>query len=441
MSYRAGLPLRTTLLYAASSLGSEALGQSRGLWLVYYYAPPADADLPDLLPITLVGVILTAGRLIESLDDVFVGYWSDRTRSRWGRRIPFVLAATPFWAIFGVLLFTPPAAGTAATALYLFAIIELFYLASTLSGGPYEALLPELATTSGERVRLAGVRVYFGAAGAGVGLVGSGLLVDHVGFAEMAIAMALLALICRYVGLAGVWRRASRTQAPAQISIRDALRATFSSRSFLSFLPTFVLFQIALQLMVGVLPYYVTAVLGEEDEGTWVAILTAVAIGSMLAAVPVFARLAARTTKRHAYSVAMLSAACLFPLLFFAGFLPGPPAELQILVTMLLVGAPLAGNYLFPATLTADIIDDDSARTGLRREATYFGAQNFVEKTATSFAPLLLTLLLLLGRTEDDPLGIRLVGPVAGAVVLGAYVAFRSYDLADQVRARVEPGR
>jgi len=436
-----GLPLRTTLLYAASSLGSEALGQSRGLWLVYYYAPPADADLPELLPITLVGVILTAGRLIESLDDVLVGYWSDRTRSRWGRRIPFVLAATPFWAIFAVLLFTPPAASTAATAFYLFAMIELFYLASTLTGGPYEALLPELATTSEERVRLAGVRVYFGAAGAGVGLVGSGLLIDHLGFAEMAIAMALLALVCRYVGLAGVWRRASRTQTPAQISIRDALRATFSSRSFLSFLPTFVLFQIALQLMVGVLPYYVTAVLGEEDEGTWVAILTAVAIGSMLAAVPVFARLAARTTKRHAYSVAMLSAAGLFPLLFFAGFLPGVPAEMQILVTMLLVGAPLAGNYLFPATLTADIIDDDSARTGLRREATYFGAQNFVEKTATSFAPLLLTLLLLLGRSEDDPLGIRLVGPVAGAVVLGAYLAFRSYDLADEVRARVEPGR
>jgi GPH family glycoside/pentoside/hexuronide:cation symporter len=441
VSRRAGLPLRTTLLYAVSSLGGEALGQSRGLWLVYYYAPPSDADLPELLPITLVGVILTAGRLIESLDDVLIGYWSDGTRSRWGRRIPFVLAATPFWAIFAVLLFTPPAAGTAATALYLFAIIELFYLASTLSGGPYEALFPEIATTSDQRVRLAGVRVYLGAAGAGVGLIGSGLLVDHVGFAEMAIVMATLALVCRYVGLAGIWRRASRTQPPAQISIRHALRATYSNSNFLSFLPTFVLFQIALQLTLGMLPYYVTAVLGREDEGTWVAILTAVGIGSTLATVPVFAWLAARTTKRHAYSVAMLSAACLFPLLFVAGFLPGPPAEVQILLTMVLVGAPLAGNYLFPATLTADIIDDDSARTGLRREATYFGAQNFVEKTATSFAPLLLTLLLLFGRTEEDPLGIRLVGPVAGLVVLGAYFAFRSYDLADEVRARVEPGR
>jgi glycoside/pentoside/hexuronide:cation symporter, GPH family len=434
-----GLPLRTKLLYSTSSLGSEALGQSRGLWLVYYYAPPADADLPELLPIALVGFLLTAGRLLEAFDDVLIGYWSDRTRSRWGRRIPFVLGATPFWAIFAVLLFTPPTAGTAGTALYLFAVLELFYVASTLSGGPYEALLPEIATTSEERVKLSGIRVYFGAAGAAVGLVGSGLLVDHVGFGAMALAMAAMALVCRYVGLAGVWRRAARSRTPAEISLGEALRATFASVSFRVFLPTFVLFQIGLQMMVGVLPFYVNAVLGREDEGTWVAILTAVAIGSMLAALPAFARMAFRTSKRHAYRTAMLAAACVFPLVFFAGFLPGLPAEAQILGAMALVGAPLAGNYLFPAVLTADIIDEDSVRTGLRREATFYGAQNFVEKTATSIGPLLLTLLLLVGRTEEDPLGIRLVGPAAGLLVLLGYLVFRRYELADEVPDRVRP--
>ena len=428
------------MLYASSSLGNEALAQSRGLWLVYYYAPPADADREPLLSLGVVGAVLFAGRLIESLDDALIGYWSDRTRSRLGRRIPFVLAATPFAALFAVLLFSPPAdAGTAVTAAYLFLTLELFHLFSTLSGGPYEALLPELARTSAERVSVVGIRVYFGVLGGAVGLVGSGLVVDRFGFRAMALVMAVLALVFRYVGLAGIWRRASRTQEPAAIPFRAALRATFSNVQFLVFLPTFVLFQLGLALLLGVLPYYVNAVLGVDDEGTWVAVLTAVVIAAMLAAVPLFGRLARRTSKRQAYSAAMLASALVFPIFFFAGFLPALPKEAQILAAMAVIGGPLAGVYLFPAVLTADIVDYDSMRTGLRREATYYGAQNFVEKTATSLAPLVLTSLLALGNTAENPLGIRLVGPAAGLLAFIGYLVFRLYELPDEIQASPWP--
>jgi GPH family glycoside/pentoside/hexuronide:cation symporter len=433
------LPLRTKVLYASSSLGSEALTQSRGLWLLYYYAPPEDADLERQLPRLLLGVLLVVGRLLESFDDALIGYWSDRTRSRWGRRIPFIVASTPFWALFAVLLFVPPDAGTVGTAVYFFLTLELFFIFATLSGGPYEALLPEIAPRNEDRVKVAGIRVYFGAAGAGVGLIASGLLVDTVGYAGMAFAVALLALIARYVGLAGVWERAKASRTPAEISFRDALRATFSNHAFLLFLPTFVLFQIGFQLLVGVLPFYVNAILQIEEEGTWVAILTAVALCSMLATLPLFGRLALGTSKRHAYLTALLGAAVLFPVAAIPGLVPGVPAEAELIAAMVLVGAPLAGNYLFPSVLTADIIDDDSARTGMRREATFYGAQNFVEKTATSVAPLILVLLLLLGDTAADPLGIRLVGPVAGLIAAVGYFVFRRYELPDQVPGRVVP--
>jgi glycoside/pentoside/hexuronide:cation symporter, GPH family len=432
---RPRLPLRTIVLYATSSLGSEALGQARTLWLLYFYAK-REGD--ELLPLVVVGVLLTVGRIIESFDDALIGYWSDRARSRLGRRIPFILLATPPWALFSILLFTPPAdAGTAIVGAYFFVVLELFFLFATLSGGPYEALLPEIATTSADRVRVSGIRVYFGAAGAAVGLLGSSLLKDKFGYAAMALVLAALALLCRYLGLAGIWRRASRDQPPAEISLRDAMRATFSNRAFLIFLPTFVLFQIGFQMLVGMVPFYVDALLEESWLGE--AGILAVAIGSAVAAIPLFAVLARKTSKRRAYSIAMVAAACLFPLLFFAGFLPEIGREAQILAAMVLAGAPIAGNYLFPPVLTADIIDDDSTRTGLRREATYYGAQNFVEKTATSLAPLFLALLLLLGRSSDDPLGIRLVGPAAGMFVLVGYVIFRRYDLPDEVEERVEP--
>lgn len=422
------LPLRSKLMYASSSIGGEALTQSRSLWLLYFYS-----EATDLLSPFTVGLILTVARLIETVDDGLVGYWSDRVDSRLGRRLPFVLAATPFWALFSFLLFTPPESSSAAAAAYLFIVLELYFLASTLSGGPYEALLPEISSTSAERVQITGMRVYFGAAGAGLGLVISGLIVDTAGYAAMAAFMAVAALTFRYLGAAGVWHYASRTQKPAEIGLRDALRATFSNRYFLYFLPTFALFQLGFQILLGSLPFLVKAALDVDEAGKWVAALSAIAVGTMVAMIPVAARLSRRTSKRHAYRVSLMGAIVLFPLLAFAGFLPGIPVEAQLVAGMVVAGLPIAGNYLFPAPLTADIIDYDSIQTGLRREATYYGAQNFVEKTTSALAPLLLGGLLYLGRTADDPLGVRLVGLLAAALVLVAFLAFRPYDLPDDV--------
>lgn len=91
----------------------------------------------------------------------------------------------------------------------------------------------------------------FGAIGGGCGLVLSGLLVDHAGFRAMALAMAALALTFRYVGAIGVWDRARHGAPPAELPLRAALRATFSNRAFLVFLPSFVLFQTAFQMLLG----------------------------------------------------------------------------------------------------------------------------------------------------------------------------------------------
>ena len=423
------LPLRARALYASSSLGGEAVSQSRGLWLLFLYTDELGLDT------ALVGGLLFAGRLLEAFDDPLVAHWSDRTRSRWGRRIPFVVAATPFWGLFAVLLFSPPAeTGAAATAAYLFVVLELMFLFSTLAGGPYEALLPEIARTSADRVSIVSLRVYFGAAGGAVGVVASGAIIDVIGFRGMALVMAVLLVVTRYAGVSGAWRHASRTQPPATLPFRSAVAATFANPSFRVFLPTFVLFQTALLMLLGVLPFQAEAVLGEERADRWVSIMTGTALAAAVALVPLFARLARRTSKRQAYAAAMLAAALGFPLLGLAGFLPAIPVEVQLVVLLAVAGAPLVGVYLFPAALTADIVDDDARRTGMRREAMYFGTQNFVEKTTTALAPLLLGLLLTLGRTAEDPLGIRLVGPAAGLLVLAGWVVFRGYRLPDEVR-------
>jgi MFS/sugar transport protein len=225
------LSLRTKLLYGTSRIGSEALGRSQGLWLLYYYAPPSDAHLPTLLPSLAVGALLTVGGIVGALDEAIVGYFSDRTRSRWGRRIPYIVLGAPLWSIFFLLVFTPPPnASDAATAVYVFFMFEALALFGAVVVGPYEALLPEMAPTSNERVGVQAVKVYLGVLGTAIGLVGSDFLVHHVGFKAMALTVAAFALVCQYVAIGGVWRRAQLSRVPAEIGFRDALRATLPQR-------------------------------------------------------------------------------------------------------------------------------------------------------------------------------------------------------------------
>ena len=427
MTPPATLPRHTKLLWGVAGLGIEALRQSRTAWLVYFYAPPSDAGHAARLSLVVVSLLLFGGKLIEAFADTLVGYWSDRTSSRLGRRLPFILLASPPMALFAVLLFAPPARlHGGSVALYFFLVLELFFLFNSLVSVPYEALMPEIALTSEERVSLSGWRVVLGVVGAGVGLIGSGLLISAFGYWVMALLMALLSLGGRYVGVAAVWKRARRDTPPAPLAFRATLRVTLANRPFLIFLFSSVLFSTALAMLIGLLPYFVSSVLRKDDTGTWASILTAVGIGSMTLAPPFFARLARRTSNEQAYLVAMLASTVAFPVLFFAGLLPDISREVQALLALVIVGAPLAGVYLFPGPIIADLCDVEARLLGVRREGMFFSAQSFMDKVTEAFAPLLLGLILLLGNSREHLLGIRLVGPIAGLVVFAGFLLFRS---------------
>jgi len=454
-----GLPLLNRLVYASGALGGNAIARSRDLWLIFFYAPPADADNAERVPILLLGGLLAAGRTIEALDDPLIGWWSDRTRSRWGRRIPFVVLATPFYALFAVLIWMPPVADESlANALYFFIILQSFHLFSTLSGGPFESLLPEIAVTARERVSVVTWQVFFGTLGALIALVGSGIIIDVAGFQAMGLTMAVIALVSRYVALAGAWRHVRRDVEPAQVNLFEAVRSTLRNDQFLFFLPTFILFNMAISMMTAALPFWTSSILlrgfperiisleggsaaqlqllGLEigvGRGTIVGLMTGSAIVVVLLSLPLVYRMALRRGKAWVYSSAMLMAGVYLPFMAFMGYVPGINELSQALLFVAVMGVPMAAVFTFPNAIQADIIDYDAIHTGLRREAIYYGTQATLEKIASSLFPIILALLLILGSTADDPLGIRLVGPVAGLVSLIGFLTFRGYRLPDTV--------
>jgi GPH family glycoside/pentoside/hexuronide:cation symporter len=121
------------------------------------------------------------------------------------------------------------------------------------------------------------------------------------------------------------------------------------------------------------------------------------------------------------------------------GLIPGVNPLLQSIFFVAIAGLAITGVFAFPNAIMADIIDYDTLRTGMRREALYYGAQNTIEKGVGSLAIAILAALFLIGETASNPLGIRLVGPVAGVAAFIGYALFRGYRLPDTVNAESTP--
>lgn len=446
------IPRLNRMVYASGSIAGNVLSRSTALWLIFFFAPPSDEkDLPTLVPRFAVAIMIVAIRVIDSFDDPFIGFWSDRTQTRWGRRIPFVFFSTPVYAVTFALIWILPGGGADywVNGLFFFFFVWLHSLFSTLSGGPFESLLPEIAPSSRARVSIVTWQVFFGSLGAVIGLAVSGVIKDAFSFQVMGITMAVIAFTSRYIALFGAWRYARRDVPPVRASPVRAFRDTFRNDQFLYFLPTFVLFGMSVTLLTAAMPFYAdsvvladgpleVSVLGrsfELEEGAITAILTGTAIGVVILTLPLVYRLSVTRGKAWVYGTAMLLGSLGFPFIFFMGFVPGVPVMAQSLVFVALIGLPMAAVFTFPNAIIADIIDYDELRTGMRREAIYYGSQATIEKWAGSlFAPILAGLLLF-GETAANPLGIRLVGPVAGAASLLGYLFFRGYRLPDDVTA------
>lgn len=125
-------------------------------WTLFYYAPPVELGAKVYLGgAAAVGAAMALGRLVDAWSDPLVGYFSDRTRLRFGRRRPFMAAAIPLFAASFILLWFSPAPSTSlANLLWVAGFLGLFFVSFSVYAVPYLALLPELTEHHPERVFL-----------------------------------------------------------------------------------------------------------------------------------------------------------------------------------------------------------------------------------------------------------------------------------------------
>ena len=195
------------------------------------------------------------------------------------------------------------------------------------------------------------------------------------------------------------------------------------------------MFTTGVGILQGWVPFFAVGVLLQDKDGSASSFLSISVIAGVVAAGIVIWMLfaAGRITKRRVYGVCLVVSGLLFPLLGLVGLAMTGSLLLQGLAFMFIAGMPMAAVFLLPKGLTADIADYDALMRGERREAMFYSTQNFFEKVTYALPPLLLSLVLQLGDSPENPLGIRLAPLLAGGLVLVGLALWPRYKLPDTI--------
>jgi glycoside/pentoside/hexuronide:cation symporter, GPH family len=413
-------------LYSFGNIGVGVVDRVVATWLMYYYLPPeGSVGFVQLIPTQMFGLIFFVGRALDTLFDPSVAFYSDRCRSRLGRRTPFMLfGGLPLAAAF-VFLFFPPVHGVSSVnSIYLCVMLSTFFFFFSFYVCPYLGLLPELARTQQDRINLTSMQGVFLLLGTIVGMVVAPIIIAKYGYRSMALIMGGLALVSFYAPITGVNEKKYCKAEPSSLDLVSTIRETLKNKPFVIYLFGNLTFWFGFNIISTCVPYYVTALLKQPVGKT--TIFFGLALGLTLLFIPVINLLTRKTTKRNIMIMSLSMFMVLLPMIYFFGDprIPIAPVWFGYIIIALL-GLPLATLFIVPNALVADLTDYDAKLTGLRREAIYFGTQGLFLKIDLGLSQVLMTTLFSrFGYSLEHPLGIRLTGIVGGFFALTGLIAF-----------------
>jgi len=410
------VPRPILIAYASPALPAAMLGLPLLVYLPGFYAETVGIGL------SAVGAVLLLARIWDGVTDPLVGFLSDRTRSRFGRRRPWLVASLPLVLVGAWLLFRPP---EGAGAWHLLVWSFVVYLGWTMMQIPHQAWGAELSGDYGERARIAAAREAFALCGVIVAAALPAIL-PALGFgsesagagaalAAIAVITAVLLPLSGAALLAVVPEPAPARAAP--IAVRDGMRVLLANRPFRRLLAAYLFNGIANGLPSSLFLMFVShrLQLGEMQGMFLLAYFVA-----GLAGVPLSLKLARRLGKHRAWCVSMLVTCAAF---VWAPLLP-PGAAIAFVAICVVTGLGLGADLALPPAMQADVVDEDTAAGGEGRAGLYFAVWGMATKLALALAVgLAFPLLDLAGfdpRADEQPAGSGLAlaalyawGPVA----------------------------
>ncbi len=353
------------------------------------------------LPATEVGFAIMCALLLDAVADPAIGFLSDRTRSRWGRRHPWMYASAIPIAIGWILLWNPPALSHAGLLAWVFAMSVLVRTAVSAYEVPSQALTPELSADYEERTRIMAYRFLFGWAGglammilAYAWLLGpspghpNGQLVreNYPGFAIASALLMVFAILLSALGTHGEIKRLPRPERGRQSlgAHFGELRETVRNRAFLILMAAGLCYYSA-QGVSFALSSYVYAHVWRLQDQQFTMIALALLVGAFLAFL-VAPRISRRLGKPRAAMWMMAAAAFWVALpyvLRLAGLFPAPgdPWMLPALLAIYALNVTCSiSATILGASMMADVVEHSEIETGRRNEGVFFAGAFFVQK-------------------------------------------------------------
>jgi Na+/melibiose symporter-like transporter len=411
-SRRTKRDLFTGLAYGLGALPFGAKGQLFGLLLLFYNQLLG-------LPAAAVSAIIAASVVLDAVWDPLIGQLSDTTRSRWGRRHPYLYGVALPLALAFALLWRPPAGWSQAALLAWLAVFAILTrLLVSLHELPSAALMPELARDYDERTALVGLRSIFGNVGAGISFVlAFGVFLrstpeqpfgqlNRAGYAPFGATIAGVMLVTILLSALGThrvipWLYTPRQQIGGVVPRLRAIGQTLRSRNFAAIAAAGLLHGINLGVHGGLAIYFTTYYWRLPAEKIlWLGLLSGPTHPLAAAFAPVLAK---RWGKRNACVGLFFAAIGLghWPLVAsLLGWMPaaGSLAQFVILLADLSVVVFLGtSGSIIVTSMVADLVEEAELRTGRRSEGLLLAADTFLKKLSAGMAIAVPGLLALVG--------------------------------------------
>lgn len=436
------LPFTKQIAYACGMMGWSILVNMIGVLLIYFYLPPANSGLVNLLSqamilgvLNLPSVITAAGRLVDALYDPFIGQASDKATNPLGRRIPFMKWSVLPAVLFCALVFLPMTkTESSSNAVWLSVTLILFFVSATTYIIPYNALMPEMAQTAEDKVRFStlqqvgfvvGVVISSATNNIADGMQHVFSLTDRITAVQFAIwFLCILGGFFMLVPVLAIDEKKYCKGSPAHTPIIPAIRHAFNNRNFVFYIAADFSYYMALYIITSGLLYFLTVLCGgQESEGV---LLMGTMVGVSLLFYPFINAFANKIGKKKIvlFSFALLS------LLFLAVYHLGKfPIDKGLQMYLLVIGAsfPLASLGILPPAILAEIAEDDAAKTGENREGLYFAVKYFVVKLGQTFGIALFAFLTLYGKDPGNDFGLRLNGICGFVLCIMAFIVFSGF--------------
>jgi len=425
MSYKAEkLPFWKLVMFAMGQFGWSLAAFAPSNLLTFFYLSPETAEgamFPTYIftgsvvfGLTVIGLINFGGRFFDAITDPIIANMSDTNKSKFGKRRIFLAISCFPVALFAFLMFFPLIKSESGlNVLWLIMGILVYYLAITMYCTPYNALISELGHTPNERLNISTAISITWALGFIVGNMVYALIpafrgafgVDSTTALQLTVGLfGIISFVAMTLPVVFINESKYAENHVSDENVIQALKSAFSNKNFIRFAVSDLTYWLSLTFIQMGISYFIITLLG-LSESMPTTLMTVLFLLSFLFYVPINF-IAKKFGKKRILMLAFVVLGSVFVVTTFLGLLPIPKIAQGYLIVVL-AALPLAIFGILPNAIVADIADADGIENGTYKAGIFFAARTFMMKLGISLANLIFPSFLLLGKTVDNPFGIR----------------------------------